>query len=864
MAAALTCLFMATVPVQADPAVEIDKMLSRMPLSAGAAGQKQEIVGGLFKLGEAGVRELCGRLKEEPLDGKVCATLFALQHEACRPGAEKMRATMENVYGEILRSDASVDVKGHLLTELRTFGRSDSVAPVSRLLSVDELCGSAAQTLVSIGTKDASTALLKALPGMDGEGRVSVINALGRMKNAAVVERIRRDLESENPEIVYATVFALANSGDPAAEDALRAAASSKSDRKRRHAIHNLIRYAGRLKEEGHAREAATLCRWLIGEHGKDSHVHCAGLAMLAETEGGKAAGEIIEAMASADAVVREAARKLLAGLPSGSLDLNGDAIDSMLKDAAPVKHAAILKFLGQSGDRAGLAAARRGLDSEDADVRAAAITALGRIGGETDIAALIKILEESERESRDYDLAESALGFIPGRNSTAAIVSAVLDEKPESQVSLLKVLSRRDAKAHVNTLLSIAATSKDEAVRLAVIAAVRTMATGEHIPALVDLLCKASTEREGRSIERAVVFVWRQVGDAAVVIEPITAKLQGAPVNARLGMLRIMGAVGGTAALAMLGEATGSDNAETRTTALTTLSQWKDTSAIEPLRVVSRAPKNEKEGILALRGYIGLAVKLRPAEKAAEALTHAMECAKRLDEKRMIIGRLSSLDPAVALDAMVPYLANEELEKEVSLACCKTISELRAEDIAQRKQLLEKLAKSNDNELARAAAVKLGIADSKKYVFVNFQPAGSETPEGCFADTGLEFGARGNGHTYGWDTKNDNARDREYVEDPRHGTLNHLQKSGSRSWEMRVPNGAYKLHIVCGDTAFSNQVNALEVEGKVQHDPDGQDPIDVYDLQVEVTDGRLTLTPGPGATNCKICYVEIYDLGAN
>ena len=46
-------------------------------------------------------------------------------------------------------------------------------------------------------------------------------------------------------------------------------------------------------------------------------------------------------------------------------------------------------------------------------------------------------------------------------------------------------------------------------------------------------------------------------------------------------------------------------------------------------------------------------------------------------------------------------------------------------------------------------------------------------------------------------------------------------------------------------------------VEGTVVTDPDGADHFDEYNVEVEVTDGRLTIRPAGGASDAKICFVE-------
>ena len=148
--------------------------------------------------------------------------------------------------------------------------------------------------------------------------------------------------------------------------------------------------------------------------------------------------------------------------------------------------------------------------------------------------------------------------------------------------------------------------------------------------------------------------------------------------------------------------------------------------------------------------------------------------------------------------------------------------------------------------------------------VYVNFQQVASETPEGYLGDGGEVFGDRGNGWTYGWDRDiTGDARDRgsSAAEDQRWDTLNHLQKASPPAvWEIVIENGLYNIYMVCGDPDNSDQTDTMLVEGVTLEDPDGQDNWDEYEVTVEVTDGRLTITADAdaGASNAKIAFVHI------
>jgi len=154
------------------------------------------------------------------------------------------------------------------------------------------------------------------------------------------------------------------------------------------------------------------------------------------------------------------------------------------------------------------------------------------------------------------------------------------------------------------------------------------------------------------------------------------------------------------------------------------------------------------------------------------------------------------------------------------------------------------------------------GIAGAAPFtVKVNFQLATAQVPPGYLPDSGLPFGDRGNGYTYGWSRDiSADARDKNNAHpDQRYDTLIHLQKGADAIWEIVIPNGKYNLLIVCGDPGYTDQTNTLNVENVIVTDPNGQvGNFDKYNVTVTVADGRLTIKPAPGAVNAKICFVDI------
>jgi hypothetical protein len=149
--------------------------------------------------------------------------------------------------------------------------------------------------------------------------------------------------------------------------------------------------------------------------------------------------------------------------------------------------------------------------------------------------------------------------------------------------------------------------------------------------------------------------------------------------------------------------------------------------------------------------------------------------------------------------------------------------------------------------------------------VKINFQDSPATVPDGYLPDKGREYADRGNGYTYGWSAKNATGRDRDAANSPdqRYDTLVMMQKADTCNpctWEISLPNGAYRVRVVMGDPVYVNSVYRLNVEGVLAVDGTPSEGAHWLEGTVEVTvaDGRLTLSNADGAVNNKIAFVEI------
>lgn len=151
-----------------------------------------------------------------------------------------------------------------------------------------------------------------------------------------------------------------------------------------------------------------------------------------------------------------------------------------------------------------------------------------------------------------------------------------------------------------------------------------------------------------------------------------------------------------------------------------------------------------------------------------------------------------------------------------------------------------------------------------------NFQPANAVVPEGFDVDNGSAYGDQGGEFDYGWSQDiSHTARDRNSANAPdqQSDTLLHMQYRPSQAayWEIGLPNGNYRVTVSVGDPDYTNSYYQVLAEGQtvVEYPPNSFRRFALGVLDVNVSDGRLTLTNGPDAVNNKINYVTILSLDA-
>ncbi len=157
-------------------------------------------------------------------------------------------------------------------------------------------------------------------------------------------------------------------------------------------------------------------------------------------------------------------------------------------------------------------------------------------------------------------------------------------------------------------------------------------------------------------------------------------------------------------------------------------------------------------------------------------------------------------------------------------------------------------------------------IDQSKPFALkVNFGSSATPKVAGYRTDYGAVYATRSNGFTYGWNASR--AADAVYHDTAQYDSPraeSNILMSGSSTWNAKLPNGWYEVHILMAANNGSDDYR-VNVEGQpiVKGIPFKGFPWIEGIKTVHLTDGKLTLTSDSKAINNRICSIAIVPVTA-
>jgi len=620
----------------------VSALLEELP--ARTAAERTTVAAGIVAQGPAGIAEICGRLAA-PGAADDSLARFALDAAALhvsRPGGtETARLMFVQEVGRALAGPRDPQVAGFLIGLLRIAGKAESIRTLAPFLKADASCGPAAEALETIGGAEAEAALLRALDPARPKTAAVLIQSLGVLRSRTAVRALTRFATGADPLAREAALDALAEIGSPASPALFGTIPLIAAPVERARAAARYLTYARRTFESGGKTEAESICRdfmktWIAPGEG---HVRASALALLADIRGAAVLDDLLEAVGDPDPDFRQKALDLAAAVPGESATGRWIARAAGLRSDAL---AGVLSMLGKRGDRAALATAVERIGSEDKAVRLAAVAAASRLGG-ADVFETIRPLILSDDADQVRVVKETYLS-VPGAAPVAAAAEALPGAPPAAAVALIEVLAERKASEHAGAVLALTGSGNAD-VRKAAIAGLEVLARPDDLPGLIALLTTAPPGPEIAALQNALVAAANREENPELRAVPLLCVGEKAPAGARAALIRPLARIGGSKALEAVVAALRDPEPQVQAAGLSSLSSWRDASALDALFLTAGAAADRKTRTLCLQGIARLIGEAEmEADRAISLLENAYVIAVEPEEKGIVAGGFGSI----------------------------------------------------------------------------------------------------------------------------------------------------------------------------------------------------------------------------
>lgn len=642
-----------------------------------------------------------------------------------QPGMEEQRRWLCDAMGARLGAGVPLPARIWLLRQLERLSGEESVVVLDCLLRDEEpqVRDLARRCLQANPSPLAGEALRIAFDETeDPDWRIALANSFGVRRDEKAIPPmlalVYRDRYEPTP-VAAAVVMALGDIAGPESQHWLSYFWLGGAPDILRPAIADaLLRCAESDLAEGHERSALATYELLIGYTGPE-HVRLGALRGLARAKGPEALPTLLSYLLDdkASTTMRAWAATLTHDIPGFATTAT---LAAKLPEAPDAARVLLLNALAERGDASALPAVLSELNAEHSDVRAAALTALGTLGG-ADVALTLAQAAARAAEHGDaaeHDAARRSLATLRGDGVDEALRAALDNATAAVRLELIVALRERNCAAAVPALIA-QVRDASPAVRASAFEALGALAPPEVAADLVALLVEAAGDEEEvrQAAEDAVVAVCGRNPDEARRSAPLLSAWTETRPAVAASLLRALGRVGGPAALERVRAACRSTEPQMADAAVRALAEWSSADVLDDLLDLAQHADDATQRILALRGYVRLVglPSERPPAQTIEMYQTAMKLAEQPGERRSVLAGLGTVRHPDVLGVIEGYLADAELrgEAEAAVVSAATLIGPRHRDVART--ALQRIIDATATDATRRRAEK-ALADLRRY----------------------------------------------------------------------------------------------------------------------------------------------------
>ncbi len=502
----------------------------------------------------------------------------------------------------ILQSDAPDEDKAIACKQLAVFGSAQAVPELAKRLSDPQLASWARIALEAIPGSEADAALRDSLGKLQGKLLVGAINSVAFRRDERSVEALARLLPNSDIEIAASAAAALGRIGNVAARQLLEQRLTDSNPTLRSTAAEGCIYCAERLLASGNKTGAIELYdRVRSADVPTPRIIEATRGAILTRDQDGMVL--LVEQLRSPDKQFYQIGLSTLREISPSRAD---SIVFAELGQLPPARAALVVQALVDRPGAVELSQFQSIANEHSGLVQIAAIEALGKIGNASCVSQLI-----DASGSTDLDLALAAkksLTELAGDDVNLELIRRLRAADRKSLRLLLEIVGLRQMVA-VEELVKALADSDPE-IRAAALTSLGRTVPADQLSILVQQVAKpANTEDTPAALAALKAAAIRMPDREACAAELATA-FQRSTGTIASSLLEIVGAVGGTQALATVEAAARSNDGELQNVATRLLGDWMTIDAA-PVLLSLAGPgigMEAKYQVRVVRGYLRIA----------------------------------------------------------------------------------------------------------------------------------------------------------------------------------------------------------------------------------------------------------------
>lgn len=605
----------------------------------------------------------------------------------------------------VLTSDAEVFEKAKACQRLAIIGTSRSVPVLAELLADPVLSHYARFALESNPSSKVDQAFRDALGHLKGRQLVGVINSVAARRDAEAATALIGLVGSDQAEVAAAAVSALGALGTPESVAAIQQVLVGKPAL-RVTAADACLTAADRLLLEGKNADALNILKTLRSAE-LPKHINVA--ARFGELRAGSES--VHELM---DSYLREADLDLFRiGLELAHALTDADTTRQLvarLESLPPARQILLMHVLGDRGDVSALPTVIDAAQSDDANLRVAAVRVLGTLGDGSVVPILLKAADSDEEALATA--ARDSLVELEDDDVDAQLARRLDVSDGRERLVLVDVAGRRGIRGVIPLLLEFVS-SADPELRISAINGLGRTVGLKDFPRLVDQLLATSSPDSAAPLKEALRKACQRMGDRDAASQILLDRARGASAADQIELMDLLVYVGGQQALdGLRATARGNDDAAADA-ATQALGRWLTPNAAPVLLELAKSG-NEKYRVRCLRGYIRIIRQfgLRSGQRL-QMSKQAMAAATRDTERKLVLDTLTRFPSVQGLKMITPHLKNPSLREDACKAAVRIGEQIVDKDPQPVSSAMSKvLDATQDAEISNRA--KVLIARSK------------------------------------------------------------------------------------------------------------------------------------------------------